>query len=503
MYKAYIDLKNSRGIIDPKIYGHFSEHIGGVFYDGLWVGENSKVENVRGFRKALVDSFKKINPPVLRWPGGCFAETYDWRDGIGPRDARPCRVNWWYKNDGRLESNQVGTHEFMDFCGMVGAEPYVAANITSTTPQHIRDWVEYCNFPKDSTTLAKERGANGAPEPFNVQYWGIGNENWGGGGQMTPERCADEFLRYATICNSVNISDINFIMCGPNGPDVEWTRRLMKQWASRKWHDAKVYGVSVHYYTSALSGSDECFFKSEDEWYDEIFRAAYLGHVLDIHRAAMDEFDPERKIKMVVDEWGNWHKDGSGPSRGYNLFEQQSTMRDAVVAALSLNIFNNRCDVVGMANVAQLCNNLHSLYLAGGENFVETPNYHVFDMFKGHQGGVQRPVTLHCDELERGGFEPLKNVSASASVKDGVLTLTLANLDVSAGHVIELNGIGGSIAGEADVALLHNDDPNACNTFEAPRTVAPVHEKLTLDAQAAVTLPAASVMAITVKLADK
>ncbi|NLG25211.1 MAG: alpha-L-arabinofuranosidase, partial [Clostridiales bacterium] len=177
MGNLYIAFHQSKGTIRPEIYGHFSEHIGGVFYDGLWVGEDSKVENVRGFRKALVDSFAKLNPPVLRWPGGCFAETYDWRDGIGPREARPRRVNWWYSHDRRVESNQVGTHEFMDFCRMTGAQPYFAANMTSTTPLHIRDWVEYCNFPAGLTSLADERAKNGSPEPFDVRYWGVGNEN--------------------------------------------------------------------------------------------------------------------------------------------------------------------------------------------------------------------------------------------------------------------------------------------------------------------------------------
>ena len=205
MSRITIDLSHSRGTINPNIYGHFSEHIGGVFYDGLWVGEDSKIENIRGFRKAAVDSFKKIHPPVLRWPGGCFAETYDWRDGIGPRSQRPRRMNWWYYCDGRVESNQVGTHEFMDFCRMVGAEPYVAANMTSVTPLHIRDWIEYCNLPQGLTTLTDERAANGSPEPFNVRFWGIGNENWGGGGQMSPELCAREFVRYTTICRSLGV----------------------------------------------------------------------------------------------------------------------------------------------------------------------------------------------------------------------------------------------------------------------------------------------------------
>ncbi len=501
MYKAYIDLKNSKGTISPNLYGHFSEHIGGVFYDGLWVGEDSPIENIRGFRKALVESFKKINPPVLRWPGGCFAETYDWRDGIGPRSERPTRVNWWYYMDGRLESNEVGTHEFMDFCSMVGAEPYVAANMTSTTPQNIRNWIEYCNFPEGTTTLAKERAANGSEKPFNVKYWGIGNENWGGGGQMTPETCADEYLRYTTVCKPVDNQQIKFIMCGANATDYSWTRRIMQQWANRPWHEVQTWGLSLHYYNHALLGKgDELIFTNKDEWEDEIFRANHIAHVIDSHRAAMDEFDPDRKVKLVVDEWGNWHKDGTGPSNGYNLFEQQSSMRDAVVAALELNIFNDRCDIIGMANLAQLCNNLHSLYLAADENFVETTNYHVFDMYKGHQGGVQHPVALHCGKLNREGFDELNDISVSASVKDGIMTITFANLDVENAHDIAIEGLGGKIAGNAELAVLAHEDPNTCNTFENPTAVIPAISNITVDENTVIHLPAASVAALTIKL---
>ena len=316
-----IDLQKSKGTISPRIYGHFSEHIGGVFYDGLWVGEDSKIENVRGFRKKLVDSFRRIHPPVLRWPGGCFAETYDWRDGIGPRDQRPERANWWYYSDHRTESNQVGTHEFIDFCRMVGAEPYIAANMTTTTALNIRNWIEYCNFPADRTTLSRERAKNGDPEPFNVRLWGIGNENWGGGGQMSPEMNVREYLRYSTVCDSLDRGNLKFIMCGANAHEVEWTRRCMKEWASGRPHVAPTWGMSVHYYCGT-AGTPQEF--TEDQWYELLFKADFMRRIVDDHRAAMDEFDPDRKIRLVVDEWGCWHKDGTGPSKGYNLFEQQS-----------------------------------------------------------------------------------------------------------------------------------------------------------------------------------
>ncbi len=504
MKEIRILFSQSRGTIQPEIYGHFSEHIGGVFYDGLWVGEDSKVENVRGFRKALVDSFRKIHPPVLRWPGGCFAETYDWRDGIGPRNQRPERVNWWYYLDGRTESNAVGTHEFVDFCNMVGAEPYFAANATSTYPLNIRNWMEYCNAPEGRTTLARQRAANGHPKPFNVKYWGIGNENWGGGGQMTPERYAREYLRYATTCSSLRDGDTRFIACGacgdrkPGANRVAWTSRLMQELADL--HApliAKAWALSLHYYCGT-AGTPQEF--TEDEWYQLLSQADYMRCVIDENRAAMDPWDHDRKIRLVVDEWGCWHQDGTGPSRGYNLFEQQSSMRDAVVAAMTLNIFNNRCDVVAMANVAQLCNNLHCLFLAGGEHFVETPTYFVYDLFKRHQGARQLEVLNDCGAWEQEGRAPLEKVSASASeAADGRVTVTLANLSCTESAEIALSGVGRALAGEAEYQMLAADDLHACNTFEAPETVKPCHWTAAFRDGDAVSIPAGGVLAVTVK----
>ena len=487
-----LDFGASLGEISPMIYGHFAEHIGGVYYDGLWVGEDSEVENVRGFRKALVDSFKKLNPPVLRWPGGCFAETYDWRDGIGPRENRPERVNWWYSFDKRTESNQVGTHEFCDFCEMVGAEPYFAANMTSTTPLHIRNWVEYVNFPENSTTLSRERAQNGHPAPFNVKYWGIGNENWGGGGQMSPEMCMREYMKYTAVINSLDRDKLRFITCGANGHDIEWTRRIMTEWAKTKYHEAPTWGMSVHYYCGT-AGNPQDF--TRDQWYELLFKADYMKRIVDDHRAAMDEFDPDRKIGLVVDEWGCWHKDGTGPSKGYNLFEQQSSMRDAVVAAMTLNTFNNRCDVVKMANVAQLCNNLHSLYLASGEHFVETPNYHVFDMYKTHQGAKHINVRVHAAQMEKEGCRPLSMVSASASEKDGKITLTLANLSCTEDAEITIQSAGKALPENGTITVLSHEDLHAVNDFDNPARITPKTQEIALTNRK-IILPPGSVAAV-------
>ena len=491
MKSVTVCLNHSRGVIAPEIYGHFCEHLGGVFYDGLWVGPDSPIENIHGFRKALVDSFRKICPPVLRWPGGCFAETYDWRDGIGPREKRPRRLNWWYNNDGRVESNQVGTHEFIDLCRLVGAQPYFAANMTSVTPLHIRDWMEYCNMPAHETTLADERAQNGDEQPFGVRYWGIGNENWGGGGNMTAEMCAREFMRCATVCRSVP-GQKALVACGANGHDVAWTREMMRTMHAK---GCLPEALSVHYYCGT-AGTPQEF--TESQWYELLRKADFMRRIVDDHRAAMDEFDPERRVSLFVDEWGCWHQEGTGPSKGKNLFEQQSNLRDAVVAALTLNLFNNRCDVVGMSNVAQLCNNLHTLYLASGEHFLETPTYFVYDLFKAHQGARQLETLVDCGCAgPDDGEAPLCQVSASASqAQDGSVTLTLANLSVTDSADVRLDALGGALTGTAEISTLCAADPHTCNTFENPHAVRPVRESRPFASGDTIRLLAASVVSV-------
>jgi alpha-N-arabinofuranosidase len=492
-----LNFANSKGAINKNIYGHFSEHIGGVFYDGLWVGEDSPVPNIRGFRKSLVESFKKINPPVLRWPGGCFAETYDWRDGIGERSKRPTTVNWWYKDDKRVEPNQVGTHEFADFCRLVGAEPYFAANITSTTPLEIRNWIEYCNFPENLSSLSKLRGANGDAAPLNIKYWGIGNENWGGGGNMTPQMYAREFKRYREVCHSVN-DGCKFIACGPNGHDFNWTKGFFEEYRYNSDWQGSFYGFAPHYYCGS-AGHPLTF--NEDEYYQMLSQANGMQDLLTRHRAIMDYYDPKRTLGLVVDEWGCWHQGGTGPSKGYNLFEQQSTIRDALVAGLTLNIFNNNCDIVVMANVAQLCNNLHSLYLAGKDNFVETPNYFVFDMFKSHQGAKQIQVIDDFEIIKVKDRADIKSVSASASVTDdGNITITLVNMDYNQEKDVKLTSFGGEFSGTADITILTADDPRTHNSFENPKAVQPVSYSKTLNSGDTVVLPKSSVVSIVIKI---
>ena len=473
------------GTIAPEIYGHFSEHIGGVFYDGLWVGKDSKIPNVNGFRKQIIDKMKQIHAPVLRWPGGCFAETYDWRDGIG--ENRPVRPNWWTEKDGRYEPNSVGTHEFVDLCELIGAKPYFAVNVTSITPLHARDWMDYCLSPRGTTTLALEREKNGHPEPFDIPYWGIGNENWGGGGNMTPDYYALEYRRFATILKNIPSAPKDLIAGGANGGDYHWTRRLTD---SMQGIRRILGGMSFHYYCGKAG---DCVDFSAEQWYELLEKAYRMDELITRHYGVLQGYKMEKEMKLVIDEWGCWHPDGSGPSRGYNLFEQQSTMRDAVISAITLNIFNNQCDKIKMANVAQLVNNLHCLFLAGGENCIETPTFHVFDMFKTHQNGTAiKTVAENNDALDA-------RVSVSASVKDGVMTVTLANCNCAEDVEVSLNLLGGSYAGKATVTTLKGDAMNSHNTFEAPNAVAPTEvSDVVLDS--AITVPAAGVVSVRVAI---
>ena len=479
MKELYLIYPQTLGTIAPEIYGHFSEHIGGVFYDGLWVGRDSSIPNIRGFRKDLVEKLRAIHPPVLRWPGGCYAETYDWRDGIG--ENRPVRRNWWTPNDGRYESNAVGTHEFLDLCELIGAKPYFAANLTSSTPAHIRDWMDYCLSPRGSTTLALEREKNGHPEPWNIPFWGVGNENWGGGGNMRPEYYADEYRRFATIMSNVN-ANVEFYACGSNADDYSWTHGVIPNLA-QNW--IPVNGFAMHYYCG--TSGDAVDFTNE-QWDELIVKAQKMEQIILRNWNIISSHGMEKRCPLIVDEWGCWHKDGSGPSKGYNLFEQQGTMRDAMVAALTLNIFNRHCDKVRMANVAQLVNNLHALFLAGGENCIVTPTYHVFDLYQGHQGATAIGTAVtNNDEFKN-------SISVSASVKDGKTLVTVGNLSCTEDSMILLNSVGMDLPKTAVLRLLTANDIHAHNTFDNPTAV--TVQISDIDPTKPIHLPKASVAAI-------
>lgn len=471
MSKLYIIAPEKLGVISPMLYGHFTEHIGGVFYDGIWVGEDSEVRNIEGFRAELIEKLREIKPPVIRWPGGCFAETYNWRDGIGKPGNRPTRINWWTRNDGRYESNRIGTDEFIRFCRLVGAEPYIAANVTSMSPLDIREWIDYCNSPRGTTAMAKLREENGSPEPYNVKYWGVGNENWGGGGNMTPEEYSDVFRRYSVVMDNA-CGDLKLIGCGPNAADYGWTRAFMDRFSRSERH---MNGYSAHYYCG--SSGDPLDF-NEGQWYQLLLQAGRMDEIINRHWSIIRGFGLEYCSRLVVDEWGAWHPDGSGPSKGYNLFEQQSTMRDSVISALTLNIFNNNCDKVMMANAAQMCNNLHCLFLAGGDKMCVTPTYHIFNMYNGHKGGEAVKTVSDLGNIgftaPDGRHDSVPNISTSASIKDGALTLTVANLSFDTPVTLELEAVGFALGRDAVITELSNDDLHAHNDFASPDAVKPI-----------------------------
>ena len=480
--KLYLMYPQAKGVIAPEIYGHFTEHIGGVFYDGLWVGRDSSVPNIKGFRKDVIEKMRQIKAPVIRWPGGCFAEVYDWRDGIGQQ--RPIRLNWWKNDDGKLESNAVGTHEFMDFCEAVGAKAYFAANLTSSTPLAVRNWMDYCLSPRGSTTLAMERENNGHPEPFDIPYWGVGNENWGGGGHMLPDFYAHECRRYTEVMRNV-APQANFIMCGTDGQKYNWAHGVLPIVGQYYRETRPIKGYSMHFYCAY--GSDP-FPNGQEGWEKIMTSAARMENMIKRNWNIICGYGMDDHMKLVVDEWGVWHADGSGPSKGGNLYEQAGTMMDAMVAALTLNIFNNHCDKISMANIAQLVNNIHSLFLASGENCITTPTYHVFDMYKAHQGAtaIETTVTDNTDLLS--------SVSVSASVKDGKTLLTIANLSYNEDVSLTLEGVGKDLPDKAVGLLLRSEDVNAYNTFEAPETVVP--KSVMVDLTAPITIPKTGILSL-------
>ena len=351
--------------INPNIYGHFAEHLGRCIYDGIWVGPDSAIPNIDGFRKDIVEAMRKLKPPVIRWPGGCFADDYHWQDGVGPRSQRPRRINIHWGEV--VESNQVGTQEFIRFCRLVGAEPYFCGNVGSGTPRELREWVEYCNFPHsgpDGSSWAQQRAADGTPEPFNVNYWGVGNENWGCGGNFSPEDYCTEFRRFASFVRGFG-KKLTVIACGPANNDVEWTDRFFRKLNKDYWPFNNIDGFAAHYYCGTAGTATEY---TQDEWYRLLEKGLKMEELVVQQRAAMDAWDPQRRIGLIVDEWGTWHpvEKGTNPAFLY----QQNTIRDALVAANTLDIFNRHADKVVMSNIAQTINVLQAMILTEGDKLL-------------------------------------------------------------------------------------------------------------------------------------
>jgi alpha-L-arabinofuranosidase len=464
MIKLQINADIKKGVINRNIYGHFSEHLGRCIYEGIWVGKDSPVPNTDGIRNDVIEALKKLKIPVLRWPGGCFADEYHWKDGIGPAESRPKMVNTHW--GGVVEDNSFGTHEFFRLCELTGAEPYINGNVGSGTVHEMQEWIEYMTFDGLSP-MSNQRKQNGREKPWKLKYFCIGNENWGCGGNMRPEYYADEFRRYATYVRNFGDNKVFKIACGPNDHNYDWTEVLMREAGKN------MDGLSLHYYTLptknwADKGSSTEF--DETYWFKTLKNTLYMEELVTKHSTIMDRYDPEKRVALLVDEWGTWYNVEPGTNPGF-LF-QQNTLRDALVAGINLNIFNNHCDRVRMTNIAQIVNVLQSVILTEGSKMLLTPTYHVFDMYQAHMDAE----LLHT-AFDAPGYtfdsDSIPAISASASIDSNhKIHISLCNLkpDSSADISFELRGADCS---RVSGSVLSSSAMNAHNTFEAPENVKP------------------------------
>ncbi|MBN2611922.1 MAG: alpha-N-arabinofuranosidase [Bacteroidales bacterium] len=462
--KMVINADLGKDVISRHIYGHFSEHLGHCIYGGYWVGEDSEIPNTNGIRNDVVEALKKINIPNLRWPGGCFADEYHWMDGIGPRSERPKMVNTHW--GGVTEDNSFGTHEFLELCRQLNTEPYICGNVGSGTVEEMSKWVEYINFDGISP-MAEMRKKNGQEKPWGVKYWAVGNENWGCGGNMTPEFYADQYRRYATFCRNYGGNNLLKVAGGANVDDYNWTEVLMKK--IPHW---QMWGLSLHHYTTDWWNKGPATGFPESRYFDVLDRCLKIEKVLDRHINIMDKYDPEKRVALVFDEWGTWYDVEPGTNPGF-LF-QQNTIRDALVAGISLNYMNQRCDRIKMANIAQTINVLQALIFTKDDKMLLTPTYHVFDMYKVHQDATLLPVNVLQNSYYEYEKSKLPALSVSASKdKNGAVHLTITNLHPS--KKLTLNAeIRGSNGSSLNGMLLTAETMDACNTFENPEHVKPV-----------------------------
>ncbi|GAA4849125.1 alpha-L-arabinofuranosidase AbfB [Paenibacillus vulneris] len=454
----------TRGTISKHIYGHFAEHLGRCIYEGIWVGEDSPIPNTEGYRNDVLEALKQIRIPVLRWPGGCFADEYHWKDGVGPRENRKRMVNTHW--GGVVENNHFGTHEFLRLCELLDCEPYICGNVGSGTVQEMQEWVEYMTFDGESP-MADWRRKNGRDKPWKVKYFGVGNENWGCGGNMRPEYYADLYRQFQTYVRNFGENKVYKIAGGANDFNYNWTEILMRE-AGRHMH-----GLSLHYYTVPgvweQKGSATDF--ETDEWFTTMRKALVMDELVTKHSTIMDKYDPEKRVGLVVDEWGTWFDPEPGTNPGF--LYQQNTLRDALVAGVTLNIFNNHCDRVHMANIAQTVNVLQAMLLTEGGSMIKTPSYHVFELYKEHQGAEL--LELHIQEQTSYSFDgvSLPQVSTSASKgTDGRTRITLCNIhpEQEAQVELELRGLKGT-QGKVSGRIVTAEKMQAHNTFAEPDCV--------------------------------
>ncbi len=448
--------------ISKHIYGHFAEHLGRCIYDGIYVGENSAIPNTDGVRNDIISALKQLDIPNLRWPGGCFADTYHWKDGVGPKKDRPTMVNRWW--GGVTEDNSFGTHDFLNLCEQLGAEPYLAANVGSSTVQEFTEYIQYVTHPGKSP-MSDWRRENGRDKPWEVSFWGVGNEMWGCGGNMTPEHYADVYRQYATFMTDWSNTDGFFrVASGANVDDYHWTEVMM-----RDIPKSLIEGVALHSYSFVEwneKGSAADF--DEAQYFSTMQTALKMEELVTKHSAIMDKYDPQNKVALVVDEWGGWYEVEEGTNPGF--LYQQNTMRDAMIAGATLNIFNNHAKRVKMANLAQTVNVLQAVILTEGEKMILTPTYHVLKMYKVHQDAILLPVKFESPTYKFNG-ETLPAVSISASKKEsGAVHISLVNIDAQKEHIINLS-MEEFGAKKLTGTILTSNNLQDHNTFEAPEKV--------------------------------
>ena len=480
--------------ISRHIYGHFSEHLGHCIYGGLWVGPESSIPNVNGVRKDVIDALKKIQIPNLRWPGGCFADEYHWKNGIGPRENRAKMVNTHW--GGVVEDNSFGTNEFLNMCEEIGTEPYISGNVGSGSVQEMSEWVEYMTFDGESP-MANLRKQNGREKPWKVSFLGVGNESWGCGGNMTPAYYSDLYRRYQTFARNYGNNRLMKVAGGANVADYNWTETQM-----RNIPLDQMWGLSLHYYVHPggwdNKGSATKF--SDQQYVETMERAYFMDELITRHDAIMTKYDPEKKVALVVDEWGAWYDVEPGTNPGF-LF-QQNTMRDALIAAVTLNIFHKHADRVRMANIAQIINVLQAIIFTDGDKMILTPTYHIFDMYKVHQDATLCPSTTTCGQVVNGDFKA-DQVSASASKdKNGVLHISLANIDLTKKATVKVDIRGMKAKSIADATIVSAENISDHNTFDKPDTIELNGfdgAKVGKDGFVTVTMPAMSVVTFAVK----
>ena len=504
-----VNAKSVKSKIDKNIYGHFSEHLGRCIYDGFYVGENSDIPNINGLRLDIIEAMKKIKTPVLRWPGGCFADEYHWKDGIGPKEKRPSMINTHW--GGVVEDNSFGTHEFFDLCEKIGCEPYICGNVGSGTVQEMSEWIEYMTFDGKSP-MADLRRENGRENPWKLKYFGVGNENWGCGGNMRAEYYADEVNRYNTYARDYGENKLYRIGAGPRNENYHWTEELMKH--SGLFLDA----IALHYYTRIgdkvvtvhdVDGNERYLrneensrgsatdFK-EDAWFGIMKSTLHTDTIVKKHSAIMDKYDPEKRVALIVDEWGTWFDCEPGTNPGF--LYQQNTIRDAVSAASSLNIFNNHSDRIRMTNIAQTINVLQAMILTEGKKMILTPTYHVFEMYTVHHDAQLLDTAMVTDKYSYDGME-LDKVNATISKdENGKIHMTLVNIDPNENadvtcHIADFGKIRVD-----DGRVLTAEKMNEMNTFENPDMVKPeLFQNYEVDGDTVrIHMPSKSVVVLTV-----